>query len=272
MKKMVLVFAALLLHQVFFGLNPQRTYDYTPEDFGMKYQEVKIQTEDDLKLNGWLLEPLTKTKRCIVFCHGGEVNMQEYIEKASNFVSLGYWVLMFDYRGYGTSDDFKISPKFYIYSQFAIDVTAALDWVKKYKAVFSIDMYGTGIGAGLAVSIGANRKEVKYVIGDGTYASLETVQKNWQTVNGSKILMPFGYDKVYMEPKFALESEGEQLEGVLLIQSTNDKITTAANAEELAKLKKKITTLYLVESTDNKANFETDKDTYFKKIKEFLGK
>lgn len=266
----VLLFAAVSLQVL--ALNPKRGYDFNPGDFGMNYEEVSIKTSDDVKLTGWLLEPLTKTKKCVVFSHSGEGNMQDFIEAAANFVSLGYWVLMYDYRGYGTSDEFNINSKFYIYSQFALDVTAAIDWVKKYKAVFTTEMYGSGIGAGLSVAIAANRPEIKHVMGDGTYASFERVQNAWKEANnGDKILMPLGYDKVYMEPLFALESKGNHLEGILLIISDNDKIVTGEDADLLSKLKKKQTTIYRVASSSNDMNFETDKDTYFKQIKAFLG-
>lgn len=271
MKNIIYILTLLLIPAMAFGLNPKRGYEFTPGDFGMTFDEVKIESDDDIKLTGWFIHPINKSKKCVVFCHGGEGNMQEYIEQASNFISLGYNVLMFDYRGYGTSSEFNVSNKFYIYSQFANDVTAALNWVKKYKAVMSVDMYGVGIGAGLAVSIAANREEVMYAVGDGAYASLESVQKNYKEVNGSKILIPFGYDKVYMEPKFALESAGGHLKGVLLIQSNNDPIITREDMEAVSKQKGKKIKVYWVDSETNAENFETDKDTYFSEIKSFLG-
>lgn len=253
------------------ALDPQRGYDFTPADFGMKYEEVKIETEDDLKLTGWMLEPLERSKKCVVFCHGGEGNMQEYLEYAAQFVSLGYNVLLFDYRGYGTSAEFNISNRFYIYSQFSIDITAALDYVGKYHAVYTVSMAGTGIGAGLAVAIAANRDEVKYVVGDGTYTTLDVVKNRYEEVEGKKMLMPLGYDKVYMEPKFALESEGEHLKGILLIQSQNDQIVTPADAEELKGLQKKKTEVLMIDSEDNSKNLNDNKDGYFAALKDFMG-
>jgi pimeloyl-ACP methyl ester carboxylesterase len=180
-------------------------------------------------------------------------------------------VLLFDYRGYGTSSEFNISDRFYIYSQFSIDVTAALNYVRKYHAVFQVSMAGTGMGAGLAVAIGANRSEVKYIVGDGAYPTLDIVQSQYQKVEGKKILMPLGYDKVYMEPHFALESEGDHLRGVLLIQSKGDKIITSQHAEELAGLQKKKTNVFLIDSEDNSQNLEANKDGYFSALKDFMG-
>lgn len=273
MKNIVFILILTLSTCKLWALHPQRGYDFTPADFGMKYEEVKIETEDDLNLTGWMLEPLTQSKKCVVFCHGGEGNMQEYLEYAAQYVSLGYYVLLFDYRGYGTSSEFNISDRFYIYSQFSIDITAALDWVRKYHAVYKVSMAGVGMGAGLAVAIGANRSEVKYVVGDGTYPTLDIVQSQYQEVEGKKVLMPLGYDKVYMEPKFALESDKtDHLEGVLLIQSKNDKIITPQHAEGIADLQKKKSKVFLIDSEDNAKNLEANKDGYFATLKDFMGK
>jgi cephalosporin-C deacetylase-like acetyl esterase len=256
----------LLAHQLF-SLSPKAEYDFTPEDFGITYEEFKIQTDDKFNLNAWLLEPLVASKKSVVFCHSGEGNMADFIEHASNFVSLGYNVVMFDYRGYGTSDSFKVNTKFYIYSQFARDVTAALDWVRKYHAVWSVDVYGVGMGGGLGLAIAANRLEVKNVVADGAYASFEKVAKAYEA-KGEKKMMPLGYDKEYMEPEFALVSKGSHLR-VLFIASGNDPIVTSADTYAVAKLAKK-SEVYVVNSETNEKNLSTDKDTYYRKISDFI--
>ena len=69
-------------------------------------------------------------------------------------VSSSVWdtTFMFDYRGYGQSDAFNVSPKFYIYAQFATDLNAMVDYVKKYHTVMTCSIYGYGIGGGLALA------------------------------------------------------------------------------------------------------------------------
>ncbi len=272
MKSIILLSTSLLVSIMASSLNPQRGYDFTPEDFGMEYQEVHIKTEDDVNLTGWWLKPMDeKSKKCIVFSHSGEGNMQEYLEYVSNFVSLGYYVLMYDYRGYGTSDEFHISNRFYFYSQFARDITGALDWVHKYKASFSVDMYGVGIGAGLSLAVAANRPEVEYVIADGPYTTLTKVQDNWMKANNEKIMIPLGFDKNYIEPEFGLASGGAQLKGILLIASTSDQIIPLSDIQNLQKIHKKGCKIFTVASEDNSQNLSTNKDAYFQQVKDFLG-
>lgn len=250
-----------------FALSPKAEYEFTPEDFGITYKEFKIETDDDFMLNAWLLEPLNTSKKSVVFCHSGEGNMADFIEYASNFVSLGYNVIMFDYRGYGTSDSFNVKTSFYIYSQFARDVTGALDWVRKYHAVWTIDVYGVGMGAGLGLAIAANRPEVQHVIADGPYVSFEKIVQGYQA-QGVKKMMPLGYDKEYMEPLFALETKGDHL-SVLFIGSASDPIVTSADLYALAKLAKK-SEVYIAASESNEKNLSADKDTYYRKISDFV--
>ena len=257
----------LLLVNQLLGLSPKKDYEFLPEDYGIKYKEIKIDTDDKLKLHGWLLEPLAASKKCVVFCHSGEGNMADFIEHASNFISLGYNVIMFDYRGYGASDSFRINTAFYIYSQFSNDVRAALDWVRKYHAVWTIDLYGVGMGAGLGLAVAANRSEVQRVVADGAYISFEKVQKAYEA-QGISIKMPLGYDKVLMEPAFALESKGAHL-NILFIGSANDQIVPANDVYALAKLAKK-SQVYVVASENNTKNMSADKDTYYRKIADFI--
>jgi pimeloyl-ACP methyl ester carboxylesterase len=257
----------LLLANQVFALSPKAEYEFTPEDFGITYKEFSIETEDKFHLNAWLLEPQNSSKKGVVFCHSGEGNMADFIEHASNFVSLGYNVVMFDYRGYGKSDSFKVNTKFYIYSQFAKDVAAALDWVQSYHAVWTVDLYGVGMGAGLGLAIAANRPEVRYVVADGPYTSFEKIVRAYEA-QGLKKMMPLGYDKEYMEPLFALETKGSHL-SILLIGSAKDQIVTSTDIYDLSKLAKK-SEVYIATSDNNEANMASDKDTYYRKISAFI--
>ncbi len=270
MQKLILTFSLLLIATALFALNPKRTYDITPADFGMDYKEISIKSTDSTVLNAWHFIPRKdgKSQKMIILSPSGDGNMEDLIEQAGQFVTLGYQVITYDYRGYGKSTDFKISSKFYIYSQFAQDLEAVLDWSQKYDVKLAKDLYGVGIGAGLSVSLGASKNYVNRVIADGTYATLETVSKRLEE-KGEKMMMPIGYDKTTLEPRFALESKGKYLDKVLLIVADKDPICKAEDAKALAKLNNKIT-IFMIKGADNKLNFSAHKDDYFKEIKKFL--
>lgn len=119
------------------GLMTEKEYAVTPADYGLNFEEIKIETPDKnadntpLTLFGWHLIPAEKlSKKAVIIASNGQGNMANSLEYAGLFLGMGYHVFMFDYRGYGQSDDFNVNPKFYIYAQFGTDLNAVVDHVK----------------------------------------------------------------------------------------------------------------------------------------------
>lgn len=280
LKKICLPVAVLMLTsasifgQQTLGLNAQRTYDITPADFGLVFDTIRIVTDDGANLFGWHLYPGEKqdkaSKKSVIISCDGNGNMANGLEQAGKFLGLGFHVFIYDYRGFGKSSDFNVSPKFYIYQQFAADLQGAIDYVKKYHPLFTIDLYGWGIGGGLSLGLGANNPKVHRVIADNPYTSFETVQKRYEEKGGGKIFMPIGYNVTLLEPKMALIDKGENLRAILLIIGENGNIMNVADMQELQLLKKKITTIYTVKGVDNDKNFSSNRDEYFKQVKAFF--
>lgn len=271
---MMRIFSLLLLlsiTNVSFALNPVREYATTPGDYGMDYNTIHFKTEDGLELQGWFFKATDRSSRkVIILSDDGNGNMADLIELASNFLSLGYYVFTYDYRGFGKSQDFEIKKNFFIYNQFEKDLNAAITYVKKdWASLKTIHLYGTGIGAGLSIGVGAKRPEVSKVIADSPYLTFDLTQKRYEEVYGQKVLMPLGFDKTLMEPKYSLESSSG-LVGVLIISGSEDPIFTPDDLKELGKIKKKITKTQLIEGANRISTFTTDKAAYFETIKDFL--
>ncbi len=269
MKNLLALFAAILLTNSTFALNPVREYSVTPADYGMDYKEVIITTADDVKLNAWVFKPSAVSKKFIIISDDGNGNMADNIELIAQFLSIGYNVVAYDYRGYGKSDDFTIKSNFFIYPQFVKDITAVVDYTRKYYNT-QFDMFGIGIGAGLSLSVGANRPEVRRIIADGTYSSFEQTKNKYKTVKGEDIMMPLAYDKMFMEPLYALASKGEQLYGIYYIVGANETLCGQDDVKSLVKLKPKISDSYVVPNVANDATFTSNKNEYFNKIKKFI--
>lgn len=261
----------IFFNQVF-SLNPVREYSVKPSDFGLSYEEVFIQTEDNLQLKGWLFTPKTVSYRMVIISHDGEGNMSKMIEIASQFTSIGFNVLTYDYRGYGESDDFQINNNFYIYAQFEKDVNAAIDYVRRYHSKNrNINLYGIGIGASLSLSIGANRCDhISKIIADSPYQTLEDVKAAIKTSYGKDVLLPLGFDKLLLEPQHALNAKGGSLNGILFIAGDEDPVYTVKVARELAKIRSKISSVFVVKGATIETTFSTDKNEYFKQVKDFL--
>ncbi len=268
--KYCIAFVSFFTVSFVFGLNPIRQYAVKPSDFGLNYEEVKIPTSDGLTLHAWYF-PATKTSyKIMVLSDDGNGNMSDLMEHVSIFLSLGYHVMTYDYRGYGASSDFEIKPNFYIYAQFLKDLNAVIDYLKKERtSIPKIHLYGIGIGAGLSIAVAANRT-LGIVIADSPYTTLDLAKQRIKEATGQDVLLPLGYDKNELEPKFALQSKGGQLNGVLLICGDKDKIYTEKDIKELAKIRSAITSVYIVKNSTGENNLSVNKEKYLEEIKKFL--
>jgi uncharacterized protein len=271
MKKTLFLAAFALISLTTLALNPSRKYAAKPGDFGLNYEEVSIETEDNLTLKGWLYKPAETSYKMIILSDDGDGNMADLIEIASNFVTLGFYVLTYDYRGYGESADFTINNNFYIYAQFEKDLQAAITFSRKYYSKMKVvDLYGVGIGGALSISVGANRTEIFQVIADSPYSTLDAMQKRIKEKRNLDVLLPLGYNKYLMEPYYALESKGTSLYGVMFIVAEYGELVTPDDIKELAKVQKNRCTTYIVKGVNTNETFSNDKNKYFEQIRDFL--
>ena len=272
MKKLLVLSCILLIWQFSIALNPSRKYSITPDQYGMNFEELSIQTEDNLTLYGWLFKAnQANSSKVIILSDDGNGNMADLIEVASSFLSLGYNVITYDYRGYGKSSDFNINKTFFIYSQFEKDLSAVIAHVKKHYSRFrAVHLYGVGIGGGLSLCAGANHPEITKVIADSPYLDFESVKAKIKEKTGEDVKMPLGYNKTLLEPKFAFDSKGAGLSGILIIVGEKEEIYNPTYMKEVAKLKPSITKTYIVKDAEAKETFEKNKTKYFEEIKSFL--
>jgi cephalosporin-C deacetylase-like acetyl esterase len=251
MKYFLLTTIAFLL---FTGLKPKKTYDISPADFGLKYKEYEIETKDNYKLKAWLFLPPRTSGTTVLICHDGEGNMQKTIEKAGFFMSMGYKVLTYDYRGFGESDDFDINEKFFIYAQFQKDLDAVIDFADNQANNTRVYLYGKGMGAGLSLATGANSRKVQKVIADSPYKDLISLQAKFKTAKSEDILIPLAYDKY------------------LIIYGGDDEIYDKSDMKDLSKIQKDNTELEEIKKADYSSTYSNDKTAYFKIIEDFLSK
>jgi uncharacterized protein len=81
---------------------PMRGEFETPEDFGLRYEDVTIPTADGERLRGWLM-PTPTPRAYVVYFHGNGGNLSNWSPILAGIVQRGYAVFAFDYRGYGLS-------------------------------------------------------------------------------------------------------------------------------------------------------------------------
>ncbi|MEI6823464.1 MAG: alpha/beta fold hydrolase [Bacteroidota bacterium] len=266
-----LLVALLITSSNLFALKPEKEYKVKPDEFGLAYEKLTIPTKDNMQLVAWMYKPSAESHKVIIISHSGDGNISNMIELASHFVTLGYTVVTYDYRGYGESSEFKVNPNFYIYAQFEKDLNGVIDYVHKYHSKLKqMELYGVGMGAGLSLAVGANRVEVNKIIADSPYITLEGIQKKIKDVKGTDVMIPLAFDKYILEPQYALAERGKNMSGILVIYGEKEEIYTQLDTRKVRKVAKCPTVEYNVLGATAETTFSSNKAKYFDAIRNFL--
>lgn len=147
------------------GLNclfyyPNQKIYYTPDRFGLRYDDVRFPARDGTDLHGWYLYAEGKPRGTIIHFHGNAANISNHLPLVYWLPAEGYNVLMFDYRGFGKSAG-KPTRKGTV-----ADGHGAVDYVQSRPDNQSLPLlaYGQSIGGAIATVVVAERKEVAGLI------------------------------------------------------------------------------------------------------------
>ena len=92
----------LFLRQSAMIYYPSRSMEDSPKRIGLAYEDVRLSTTDGETLGAWYV-PATNPRGTILMCHGNGGNISHRVDAVKFFHDLGLDVLIFDYRGYGSS-------------------------------------------------------------------------------------------------------------------------------------------------------------------------
>lgn len=115
--------------------------------FAQKFTEHSILTGDGEQLNALLFTSEQTSKGLILYFHGNAGNVQRWGQYATDFTSLGYDILMMDYRGYGKSTGSPSQENLYN------DAHTLLEWSKKNIPHERVIFYGRSLGAAVATNL-----------------------------------------------------------------------------------------------------------------------
>ncbi len=152
---------------------PQKLNNDYRFNFPQRFEEIRIETDDDQILHGLLFK--AKNPRGLIFyLHGNAGSLAGWGEVASIFTDLNFDLFMLDYRGYGKSTGSIQNEK-----QLLQDVQTAYSEMLKLYDEEKVIVLGYSIGTGPAAMLGATNNP-KMVILQSPYYSLADVVK--QTV------------------------------------------------------------------------------------------
>lgn len=179
-----------LLFQSHFIFSPERRIMATPEQIGLKFEDVSFLTEDGKILSGWFI-PAKEPKGVMLFCHGNAGNISHRLDSIMLFNQLGLSTFIFDYRGYGRSQG-KIT-EIGTYD----DAEAAWRYLVKIKEVApnEIIIFGRSLGGAVASKLARNHKP-KGLILESTFTSIPDIAADIYSLLPVRLLTRFTYPTV----------------------------------------------------------------------------
>jgi len=154
--------------QVYRVTHPTRQSDAPPTlaSVVVPVEEVGFDSSDGVSINGWLLSG-DPGRPFIVLCHALGRSKASVLDLAVQLQKEGFNLLLFDFRGHGSSggkaSSLGVSEKRDIIG--AVDFLASLDGVRTDR----IGVYGVGMGAHAAVLAAVDRPAIKVLVLDGLY-------------------------------------------------------------------------------------------------------
>jgi fermentation-respiration switch protein FrsA (DUF1100 family) len=250
------VFGALWAWQSRLIFEPEAEIPYTPEDYHLPYEDVRIPVAKGEALHGWWVEG---GKRVLLFLHGNSGNISSNLPQAVRFVRLGFSVLMVDYRGYGESTG-EYPSETRVYEDAEAAYQFLLDEGVRAKDIF---IYGHSLGGAVAVELASRIRQAAGLILEGTFTSLAEV---------ARARFPFIPVERVLQHRFDSLSKVSGLTlPILLIHGTADQTIPYEMSERLydaaASTKKK---LLLVVNGDHSSSGAVGQPLYFKAIAEFV--
>ncbi|RMG97710.1 MAG: alpha/beta hydrolase [Deltaproteobacteria bacterium] len=187
----VAIAAYFVTHQEILVYHPIRTVEHTPADVGLDYDDVRIETEDGEILTGYYVYATRRPARGVVlYCHGNAGNVGHRVRMAALLAHLGVDVLLFDYRGFGTSTGTPTEDGTYR------DAKAAFRHLVRDRGLSSdrIVPYGRSLGGPIAASVAAD-EDVAGLVLDATFVSIPAlVRATWPSFLVVERAITFRYD------------------------------------------------------------------------------
>ncbi len=198
---------------------PDPLISATPHKIGLAFQDVKFRATDGVRLSGWFI-PAENPKGTILFCHGNAGNISHRLETISIINQLGYSTLIFDYRGYGTSEGSPSEEGTYH------DVEGAWQYLVKQEKTppDTIIPFGRSLGGAIAAWISITRQP-KACILESSFTSAPDMAASLYSFLPTKLLCRFQYDSLAAVKKITCP--------LLIVHSVDDEIIPFSHGEKI---------------------------------------
>ncbi len=201
---------------------PSRQIDATPDDIGLPFEPVEIQTSDGVKITGWFV-PARNAGGTILFFHGNGGNISHRLDSLHIFNELGLATLIIDYRGYGRSEG-KVGE-----NGIYLDAEAAWKYLVEQRGTDpdKIILFGRSLGGAVAVNL-AGKHKPKALIVESTFTSIPEIGSD------AYPFLPCALLRLLSRYKFNAREDISQVNcPVLVVHSRDDNMIPFAHGQAI---------------------------------------
>ncbi|MBU4346397.1 MAG: alpha/beta hydrolase [Candidatus Omnitrophica bacterium] len=143
---------------------PVKEVEFTPAFIGLAFEDVYIETRDNIKINSWFI-PHSNARYTILFFHGNAGNIADRLDKIGLLNHIGLNLLIIDYRGFGRSQGRPSEGGLYL------DARAAYDYLVNERKIKPQDiiLYGESLGGAVAINLASELKARPCIL-EGTFS------------------------------------------------------------------------------------------------------
>ncbi len=246
----ILVLIIIASAATLFSLLPTREYERHPKGLRLFYKELDVVTSDSLHIACWFFPPQQmptpetweiagkgyianiEPNPTIVIANGDAGNMANQINFVVPFCPMGYNVVLFDWRGFGESDDWSTDRDHLSYSEYIEDYMAVLDAVFEQPEVDpkKVAVYGGSTGAYLSFAAAVRDERVTACVLRALLTSFDDVLPILRAKKPDRDLTaPEGYPDELLPVNIAPEFKRP----VMLIVGENDEVTPVWMSEKI---------------------------------------
>ena len=213
---------------------PQKQHVLTPDQLKLEYEDVFLESSDNITVHGWWLDANEPVRGTIYFLHGNAENISTHIRNVYWLPKHGYQVFLLDYRGYGLSEgapDLKGALN---------DIRVGFEYVVERNADTGKPVYllGQSLGASMALYFAATDPQAKQylsaIISDAAFSRYKDIARHvagngwltWMVQYPVSWSMITGYDPVDYVGDISPTP-------LLLIHSQDDQIIPYKNSQQL---------------------------------------
>ena len=237
---------------------PETHIYYTPDRFGLTYEDVTYRTDDGETINAWYV-PASADAPVLVFCHGNAGNISHRLPNIQLLASWGISTFIFDYRGFGRSTGEITEEGMYL------DALGAYRFLTEDQKIDPARLvpFGRSMGGPVAVDL-ATRIEAPCLVVESTFTRLED-------------LVTSIYPDMGLESELTMVFDAEtKIEEVgcptLFIHGDSDDIVAYRLGRALFERAKEPKQFYTIPGALHNDTFDVGGEEYFRVLTDFIRK